>query len=240
MAFGGFPEEGFTFLRELARHNDRAWLEGRREPWEARIVPAMLDWLAELQARLHDVMPALVLVPRQGGSLYRLARDTRFGKDKRPYHAYAAALLWEGGERHDCPGLYLRVSPDEVIFGGGLWIFEEARLDRYRKLLQSSESAERLERALQSGKAAGLAVEGEQLPRPPRPFNAEHPRVELSRYQGLALGLHQKPGPWLFTREALARSEEFARAYAPLHAWMRDELCSTRPLPTPRLPTGEE
>jgi hypothetical protein len=34
-----------------------------------------------------------------------------------------------------------------------------------------------------------------------------------------------KPAPWLHTAEALDRSEAAARAYAPLHAWMRDELC---------------
>src|SRR4051812_9726013 len=117
MAFAGFPETGLAFLRELAQHNDRAWFEDHRGPWDGEIVPAMLAWLEDLRARLADVMPGLVLIPRQGGSLYRLDRDTRFGKDKSPYHPYAAALLWEGEERHDAPGIYLRISPDEVLFG---------------------------------------------------------------------------------------------------------------------------
>ena len=34
-----------------------------------------------------------------------------------------------------------------------------------------------------------------------------------------------KPAAWLNTPEALDRAESAARAYAPLHAWMRDELC---------------
>jgi len=39
------------------------------------------------------------------------------------------------------------------------------------------------------------------------------------------VGKQIAPGDWLHSREALRRSEAAARAYAPLHAWLRDELC---------------
>src|SRR3984893_8994978 len=89
-------------------------------------------------------MPGLVFVPRVGGSLYRLNRDVRFSRGKRPSQTHVAELLWEGGEKHDAPVVYLHVSPEEVIFGGGIYAFEEARLDRWRKLLHNLSSAERL------------------------------------------------------------------------------------------------
>jgi len=173
------------------------------------------------------VMPRLVFVPRVGGSVYRLNRDIRFSRDKSPYKTHVAALLWEGGDKHDAPGVYLHVSPEEVILGGGMWIFEqEGRLDRYRKLLQDEESATRLEAALAQARKSGLKIEAaEQLQRPPRPFTPEHPYAELSRYKGLTMGKRIGPGAWLHSREALRRSESAARAYAPLHAWLRDELC---------------
>ena len=137
-----------------------------------------------------------------------------------------AALLWEGGEKHDAPGVYLHVAPDEVIFGGGLYVFEEGRLDRYRKLLHSDGAAERLQGALAQAKKHGLKPEGEKLQRPPRGFDPEGPHAELSKYKGLVVGKTLKPGPWLHTRESLDRSEAMARAYAPLHQWLRDELCT--------------
>jgi hypothetical protein len=49
--------------------------------------------------------------------------------------------------------------------------------------------------------------------------------AELSRYKGLAVGKRWKPAAWLHKPEALDRTEAVARAYAPLHAWMRAELC---------------
>jgi uncharacterized protein (TIGR02453 family) len=170
-------------------------------------------------------MPRLVFVPRIGGSLYRLNRDIRFSKDKRPYKTHLAALLWEGGEKHDAPGVYLHVSPDGVIFGGGLYVFEEGRLDRYRKLLQNAASAERLLAAVAAAKDQGLLPEGDKLQKPPRGFDPEGPCAELSKHKGLVVGKTVKCGPWLFGKEALERSEACARAYSPLHAWLRDELC---------------
>jgi uncharacterized protein (TIGR02453 family) len=226
MAFQGFPEGGLAFLRALAKHNDREWFEAHRSAWDGQIVPAMLEWCGALAERLRDVMPDLVFVPRIGGSVYRLNRDIRFSRDKRPYKTHVAALLWEGGEKHDAPSVYLHISAEEVIFGGGIYVFEEGRLDRFRKLLHDEASAQRLEQALLSAKKAGLKVEiSDRLQRPARGFDPEGPRAELSKYKGLAVGKRTKPAGWLHTPEALDRSEAVARAYAPLHAWMREELC---------------
>lgn len=226
MAFEGFPESGLVFLRDLAEHNDRDWFEAHRAAWDQGIVPAMLAWCSDLQERLRDLMPKLTFVPRVGGSLYRLNRDIRFSKDKRPYKSHVAAFMWEGGaEKQDAPGLYLHVAPGEVIFGGGLYLFEEGRLDRYRKLLHNPGSAQRLQAALAAAKKAGLEPDGEKLVRPPRGFDPEGPFAELSKHQGLVVAKSAKPADWLHSKEALLRSEAAARAYAPLHAWMRDELC---------------
>jgi uncharacterized protein (TIGR02453 family) len=225
--FHGFPEAGLAFLRDLAQHNERQWFEEHRATWDDRIVPAMLEWCAELLAQLRDVMPALVFVPRVGGSLFRLNRDIRFSRDKRPYKTHVAALLWEGNDKHDSPAVYLHVSAEEVIFGGGIYVFEEARLDRYRKLLHQPRSVERLQAALAGAIESGLKLEiGEKLQRAPRGFDPEGPCAELSKYKGLAVGRRARPAQWLHTRQALERAEAAARAYAPLHAWMRAELCA--------------
>src|SRR5260370_35468569 len=157
MEFSGFPAGGIEFLRALGQHNDREWFEAHRRVWDEEIIPAMLAWCGELAERLRDAMPNLVFLPRVGGSVYRLNRDIRFSRDKRPYKTHTAPLLWEGGDKHDAPGVYLHVSPEDVIFGGGTYLFEEARLDRYRKLLHNAASAGRPERAPQPAKEAAPA-----------------------------------------------------------------------------------
>ena len=225
MSFSGFPETGLAFLRDLGRNNDRDWFEAHRACWDNEIIPAMLAWCSDLSERLRDVMPRIVFLPRVGGSVYRLNRDIRFSRDKSPYKTHVAALLWEGGEKHDAPGVYLHVSPGEVIFGGGLYVFEEGRIDRFRKLLHHDGAAARLAEALSKARKHGLKPDGEKLQRPPRGFDPEGPYADLAKYKGLVVGKTVKPAGWLHSREALERSEAMARAYLPLHAWLRDELC---------------
>jgi uncharacterized protein (TIGR02453 family) len=223
--FSGFPADGLDFLRELEEHNDRAWFEAHRRVWDDGVVPALLEWCSELAERLRDAMPGLVCVPRVGGSVLHLNRDVRFSRDKRPYETRACAVLWEGEDRHDAPSMSLAISPGEVMFQGGMAVFEEGRLDRYRKLLADGASLERLEAALGEGRKRGLRVAGERLPRTPRGFDPEGPLAQLSRQLGLIMVRTVGSGAWVQTREALERSEEMARGYAPLHRWLRDELC---------------
>jgi uncharacterized protein (TIGR02453 family) len=223
--FSGFPAEGLEFLRQLEEHNDRVWFEAHRQVWDDEIVPALLAWCGELAARLRDAMPALVCVPRVGGSVLHLNREVRFSRDKRPYETTARAVLWEGEDRHDAPSMSLAVSPGAVVFEGGMALFEEGRLDRYRRLLLERDSLERLEAALSDARKLGLRLAGERLPKTPRGFDPEGPLAQLSRQLGLSLVRTAKSGTWVQSREALERSEEMARAYAPLHTWLRDELC---------------
>jgi uncharacterized protein (TIGR02453 family) len=226
MAFSGIPKTGLLFLRQLAANNDRGWFEAHRSAWDDELLPAMISACSALQARLRDVLPRLTFVPRVGGSLYRLSRDVRFSKDKRPYKTHTAALLWDGPDKHASPGVYLHVSHDTVIFGGGLYAFQETQLERFRQRLLHDGAGEAIVRALARAKKAGLDPAGEQLVRPPRGFPADHPRADLARHKGLVVGLTHKPGSWLHGDEFLDRAEDAARAYAPLHRWLREEVCS--------------
>ena len=226
MSFSGFPKEGLTFLKQLGANNDREWFEEHRAVWDDQIVPAMLGLCGALQERLKDVMPNLVLQPRIGGSLYRLNRDIRFSKDKSPYKTHAAAILWDGPDKHLSPGLYLHVSAEQVIFGGGIWVFEEEGLiDRFRKRVAAERSGERLQEALAHAKKAGLEPGAhKKLHKTPRGVSPEHPRAELLKLKGLTVTRSQKAGVWVHTGELLDRAETAARGYAPVHTWLRQEL----------------
>jgi uncharacterized protein (DUF2461 family) len=60
------------------------------------------------------------------GSIFRINRDTRFSKDKRPYKDHLDFWFWEGDRKAASSGLFARVSPDGVIVGAG------ALLERWR------------------------------------------------------------------------------------------------------------
>jgi uncharacterized protein (TIGR02453 family) len=224
MAFSGIPESGLAFLAGLREHNDKEWFEANRAAWDDQLLPSLAELCGALHARLQEALPGLVLQPRVGGNLFRLNRDVRFSKDKKPFETHAALFLWDGPDKFSAPGFFVRVGPSEVVFGGGLEVFEEAQLDRYRKRLLAPAHAERLTDALAAAKKGGLHPAGEQLPKPPRGFTQEHPMAEHARYKGLCAQATRRGGEWVRSGALLDKAAEAAEAYAPLHRW----LCELR------------
>ena len=81
--FTGFGPEALGFLRDLAREQDRAWFLANKDRYEATIRAPM----ASLVAALSNVLAAR-RIPLRGDpqrAMFRIQRDVRFSRDKRPY-----------------------------------------------------------------------------------------------------------------------------------------------------------
>lgn len=108
--FTGFTAEGLDFLRGLAANNDRDWFTGSRATYDEQLKPG----LAALIAATSDEM-AKRGVPLAGdpkASQFRLHRDTRFSKDKRPYKTHVSGTLTRDGQRMS-PGMaYIHIEPE--------------------------------------------------------------------------------------------------------------------------------
>jgi uncharacterized protein (TIGR02453 family) len=94
--FAGFRSEAFAFLDELARNNDRAWFQSHRDAYETFVLEPARDLVEALGEELRAFAPDVNADPRVGGSIMRIARDTRFAKDKRPYKTHLDLWFWEG------------------------------------------------------------------------------------------------------------------------------------------------
>jgi uncharacterized protein (TIGR02453 family) len=82
-----FTPEALKFLRGLARHNDRAWFEPRREIYERELKLPMLALIDEINHAMEDFAPEHIRLPHK--AMFRIYRDTRFdaarGHPARPY-----------------------------------------------------------------------------------------------------------------------------------------------------------
>lgn len=129
--FTGFPEAGLRFLRALAANNDAAWFKPRREEYEATVRGPMLALLADVLT-----LAAARKLPLSGDpakAIFRIYRDVRFSRDKRPYKTHCGASLTRNGKRL-APGLfYIHIEPGACFTGAGFWHPEPADLDRLRQ-----------------------------------------------------------------------------------------------------------
>jgi uncharacterized protein (TIGR02453 family) len=178
--FRGFPKDFFAFFRELKANNNRGWFEINKPRFRESVQAPMSEFIASMAPRLNQVSKNFVADPRpNGGSMFRIYRDVRFSKDKRPYKEHAACHFRHAvGKDAHAPGFYMHFAPDDVFFGGGLWMPPADTLAKVRTAI-ATESAS-WKRMVSNKKFASRfdGVDGESLSRPPRGFDASHPLIE--------------------------------------------------------------
>ena len=89
--FSGFPEAGMQFFRGLKRNNRREWFQSRKHVYDAQLKAPMVELVTALTAEMMRFAPDHVADPAK--AIYRIYRDTRFGKDKTPYKTHIAAIF---------------------------------------------------------------------------------------------------------------------------------------------------
>jgi uncharacterized protein (TIGR02453 family) len=89
--FNGFPRDFFSFFRELKAHNERPWFEANKQRFRDSVQAPMSAFIEAMAPRLTKISKHFTADPRpNGGSMFRIYRDVRFSKDKRPYKEHAA------------------------------------------------------------------------------------------------------------------------------------------------------
>ena len=86
MPFKGFDPSILGFLDELAQNNERDWFIENKDRYERLVREPALDFIVAMGPLLDRIAPEFEAVAKKmGGSLMRVFRDTRFGRDKTPY-----------------------------------------------------------------------------------------------------------------------------------------------------------
>src|SRR3954470_20220771 len=140
--FTGFRPDAIQFLVDLADNNDRAWFTPRKAEYE-RLLKGPLEALCvALEGEFRTRGIPLHADPAK--SPFRIYRDVRFSKDKRPYKtAVAASFGWAGdgadaaaGRSHTenvhASGGYFHLQPGEIYVGGGVWHPDATWLTAFR------------------------------------------------------------------------------------------------------------
>ena len=102
-------EEVLDFLRRLSDNNDREWFDAHRAEW-THVKGLWADFTAELIEGVASFDPS-VRGLRPQDCTYRIARDTRFSADKRPYKSWLGTFIAPRGKKSGYAGYYFHVEP---------------------------------------------------------------------------------------------------------------------------------
>jgi len=178
--FSGFPDALFRFLEELARNNNRDWFSANKDRYLDQVLEPMCEFIVAMAPRLQWVSRSFVADSRpNGGSMFRIYRDVRFSKDKRPYKEHAAChFRHSGGRDAHAPGFYVHLEPGRVLFGGGIWKPPSVVLGRIRDRIVEKPGDWAKVRDLPDVEPLFGGIGGEGLKRPPRGYPEDAPHLD--------------------------------------------------------------
>jgi len=174
-----FSPKLFAFLQDLAANNTKAWFEANRERYESELRAPALRFIEAFGPYLAKVSPHFRADPRPvGGSLFRIYRDVRFSKDKRPYKTHLGIhFRHELGKNAHAPGFYLHIDPTGSFFGAGIWRPERDALAKIRDAIVEDSTGWKRARDAKTFKSA-FELKGDSLKRPPRGYPPDHRFVD--------------------------------------------------------------
>jgi uncharacterized protein (TIGR02453 family) len=121
-----------TFLKDVAKNNDREWFE-KNKPKYLLAKTSFEDFLEAIHRELIKFDDSLGgLNPRKMG--FRIYRDVRFSKDKRPYKVNMGAGFSANGKMDQEPGYYIHIEPGNKSFvAGGMYMPDGPNLAKIRQ-----------------------------------------------------------------------------------------------------------
>ncbi len=128
------------FLSAISKNNNREWFEKNKTVYlEAK--SSFEDFLEVLHKELVKLDESLAgLNPRKLG--FRIYRDVRFSKDKRPYKTNMGAGFSPNGKMDQEPGYYIHLEPGNNNFiAGGMYMPNPENLSKIRQEIDYNANA---------------------------------------------------------------------------------------------------
>ena len=186
MRFEGFGTGACRFYEELAENNSRDWFAGQPGRYETEVRAPLEYLLDDLAGEFGEA------------KVFRPNRDVRFSKDKSPYKTNAAAVISGDGDQRS---LYVQISADGLMVGGGAYWLGGDPLERLRSAIDDDRTGPELERIVADLQAAGAETGAhDTLKTAPRGYPKDHPRIDLLRHKGIIGWWEHPPRKWLATR----------------------------------------
>lgn len=181
-----------SFLFELDKNNNREWFDVNKSRYQKHVVGPMLELIGTVDGALSQLSPALRAEPKVNGSLRRIYRDTRFSKDKTPYHTHVHLIFWTGAHPNRSPGVHVVFNADSFAFGAGHWGLDKDQLERMRAQIVL-DGAETVSAAVRAVAKHGVVLDPPALSRVPRGFDKTAEGAEWLRHKGLVVKSGEMP-----------------------------------------------
>ena len=215
-----FTPATFDFLGELAANNNRDWFGIHKPRYERDVKSPALRFISDFGPRLARISSRFRADPRaNGGSLFRIYRDTRFSRDKSPYKTHTGIhFRHEAARDAHAPGFYLHLEPGSVFVGCGVWRPGGPALRKIREAIDEDPDSW-LRASRNAVFRASFELSGDSLIRAPRGFGVDHPLIEDLRRKDF-IGVARLDEKTVSSEGFLDEFDQLCRDAAPFQRWL--------------------
>jgi len=170
------------FLSQLNNNNERDWFHANKSTYQT----AVKDMQTLLQEIINELSAKYIIFegtePKK--CMFRIFRDVRFSKDKRPYKPNFGAVIAPTGRKSLRAGFYIHIEPnDKSFWAGGTFQPPKEQLQSIRQEIDYN--GQILEKILQNSdfKQKFPTLVGEQLKTSPKGYPLNHTYIKYLRYK---------------------------------------------------------
>ena len=132
-----FTKEFNSFFADLAKNNKTEWFHANKKRYEEFVKEPFEEFVAEMISRMQKEDPEINILPKE--AIFRINRDLRFSKDKKPYKEWVSAVISKSGKKDKSyPGIYFHIGKKGLMLGGGMHMLEKEDLDKVRHYIQKN------------------------------------------------------------------------------------------------------
>jgi uncharacterized protein (TIGR02453 family) len=168
-AFNGFGEKAIPFLKALNFHQSREWFQENRDLFEQELREPLGDLVDVLSERFAAA--GLKLKGDRKKSQFRINRDVRFSKDKRPYTDHVSAILSPDGTKMEQGVFFVHIGTERCFAAVAWWQPAPVLLQAMRTAIAEKPKAFRSMASRLERNGLEIGPEG-RLKRAPRGFEA--------------------------------------------------------------------
>ena len=210
------------FLSSLKKNNNRDWFEKNK----ADYLTAKSDMEQMVRKLLIEMSKKEKALARLDPSkcMFRIYRDVRFSKDKRPYKHNLSAGINPGGKNAEGPGYYVHIEPGNSFIAGGTWLPEPPKLAAIRQEIDyNSKKFLQIINAAPFKRFFGKLSEDEKLKTAPKGYPKDHPQLEYLKLKSF-LVWHKLNDSAITSTSCVKKIASAAAAMIPLNNFIREAM----------------
>lgn len=169
-----------SFLTSIKKNNNKEWFDKNKDRY--------LSVKDNVSETIDSVLKEICTFDKRFGGLtskdclFRIYRDVRFSKDKKPYKNNLGASINIGGKKALNAGYYLHIEPGKSFFAGGMWMPPGDVLKKIRQEIDyNGKKFQKIIDNKDFKKYFGGLEEEYKLKTTPKGYDKDHPEIEYLR-----------------------------------------------------------